>query len=308
MRIATLALVLVSSTLALAQCKTPVLVHWAYSSSKDQQELSDWWYKGGGQNKYLQLCLTEKLDEATYVLVLARSTYNTSSTITVPHQQRERVDATISTWYGDAKLTGYATVTQYEIQQQPVQCDVVSVFLYPKNAPYPSAYAWRVYTSGSHAFFANLGAGLIAGSGGNASLTACDLGSRKPVKDTVNAILKFASIQQHLRPSKVIAATDFGGTYNGAWRSSQFNAAGTASMVMNISENEVHAEITLSGSRITKEVLYGKAAENSDGWEVSLRTANGDLLANGIFKNGTFEGNYSYTPAADTGRWTLKKD
>jgi hypothetical protein len=70
----------------------------------------------------------------------------------------------------------------------------------------------------------------------------------------------------------------------------------------------VHAEITLSGSRITKEVLYGKAAENSDGWEVSLRTANGDLLANGIFKNGTFEGNYSYTPAADTGRWTLKKD
>lgn len=79
-------------------------------------------------------------------------------------------------------------------------------------------------------------------------------------------------------------------------------------MVMNISENEVRAEITLSGSRITKEVLYGKAAENSDGWEVSLRAANGDLVANGIFKNNIFEGDYSYTPAADNGRWMLKKD
>jgi autotransporter translocation and assembly factor TamB len=131
------------------------------------------------------------------------------------------------------------------------------------------------------------------------------------VKDTANALLKFASpnpLQQQSQPSKVIAATDFGGTYNGAWRSNKFNAAGRASMVMNISESEVRAEITLSGSRITKEVLYGKAAENSDGWEVSLRTANGDLTANGTFKNGAFDGDYDYAPAADRGRWLLKKD
>jgi hypothetical protein len=310
MRIAALILALALSAPALAQCTAPILIHWSYASSHDQKELSDWWEQGG-QVRYPQLCLTEKLDEAAYVLVLTRSTYNTNSTITIPHQQRERVDATISTWYGDAKLTGYATVTQYEIKQQPVQCDVVSAFIYVKNAPYPSAYAWRVYTSGSHAFFSSLGAGLIAGSGGSPpTLTACDLGSRKPVKDTVSAILKIASAnpQQHLQPSKVVAATDFGGTYNGAWRSGKFNAGGTASMVMNISESEVRAEITLRGSRITKEVLYGKATENSDGWEVSLQTANGDLVANGTFKNGAFEGDYDYVPAADHGRWTLNKD
>jgi hypothetical protein len=274
MRIATLCLFLAITVPALAQCNTPILAYWSYTSERDQKELSDWW-KHDGQNKYPQLCQTEKLDEAAYILVVTRSTYNTSSSITVPHQQRERVDATISTWYGDAKLTGYATVTQYEIRQQPVQCDVVSAFLYAKNAPYPNAYATRVYTSGSHAFFARLGTGIVAGSGGTLpTLTACDLGSRKPVKDTVSAVLNFASatpIQQHQQPSKIIAATDFGGTYNGAWRSGKFNAGGAASMVMNISESEVRAEITLSASRITKEVLYGKADENSDGWEVSLR-------------------------------------
>ena len=76
-------------------------------------------------------------------------------------------------------------------------------------------------------------------------------------------------------------------------------------MAMKISENEVRAEIALSGSRITKEVLYGKAAENSDGWEVSLRTASGDLVVNGTFKGGEFAGDYDYIPAADHGRWTL---
>ncbi len=78
-------------------------------------------------------------------------------------------------------------------------------------------------------------------------------------------------------------------------------------MVMNISENQVRAEITLSGSRITQVVLYGKAAENQDGWDVSLRSPSGDLVANGIFKNTTFEGDYTYMPAADNGRWTLRK-
>lgn len=308
MRIATIVLVLATAAQALAQCQIPILAHWAYSSGKDEQQLSDWW-KHDGQNKYPQLCQTEKLDEAAYILVLTRSTYNTSSTITVPHQQRERVDTTISTWYGDAKLTGYATVTQYEIRQQPVQCDVVSAFLYPKNAAYPSAYASRVYTSGSHAFFASLGAGLVAGSGGTPpTLTACELGSRKPVKDTVNAILKFASLQQQTQPSKAIAATDFGGTYNGAWRSSKFKAGGTASMAMTISESGVRAEIELSGSQVVKEVLYGKAAEDSGEWEVSLRSANGNIAANGIFKNGAFEGEYNYAPAGDHGRWTLRKD
>src|SRR6476660_4109434 len=116
MRIAALALVLAIAVPAFAHCNTPILVHWGYPSDHDQKELSDW-CAHSGQSKYPHLCITEKLDDAAYILVLARSSYNTNSTITVPHQQKERVDATISTWYGDAKLTGYATVTQYEIRQ-----------------------------------------------------------------------------------------------------------------------------------------------------------------------------------------------
>jgi hypothetical protein len=137
MRNAALALVLAIAAPAIGQCNTPILVHWGYPSDHDQKELSDWWGHGG-QSKFPHLCLTKKLDEAAYILVLASSTYNTNSTITVPHQQRERVDATISTWYGDARLTGYATVTQYEIRQQPVQCDVVSPFSTLRIRPIPA--------------------------------------------------------------------------------------------------------------------------------------------------------------------------
>ena len=101
MRFAVLALTLGITASAFARCDAPVLVYWSYPSDHDQKELSEWWAHGG-QNRYPQLCLTEKLDEAAYVLVLARSPYNTTTTITVPHQQREHFDATISTWYGDS--------------------------------------------------------------------------------------------------------------------------------------------------------------------------------------------------------------
>lgn len=311
MRSTLFVLILTLAAPVLAQCNNPVLVYWAYAFDHDQKELSDWWYKHGGQQEFPNLCQTDRLEDASYVLVMTRSTYNTSSTITVPHQQRERVDATISTWYGDANLQGYVTVNQYEMRQQPVQCDVVSAFLYPKNSPYPAAYAQRVYTSGSRSFFAGLGAGLIAASGGNASLTACDLGSRKPVKDTAKAVLKFASlspVQSGSLPSRIASATDFGGTYRGNWRSTRFRAGGTASWVMTISEHEVRAEIELTGGQVTREVLYGKAAEDSGEWEVSLRSANGNIVANGIFKNGAFEGDYDYAPAGDHGRWMLHKN
>lgn len=70
----------------------------------------------------------------------------------------------------------------------------------------------------------------------------------------------------------------------------------------------MRAEIELSGSQVVREVLYGKAAEDSGAWEVSLRSANGNIVANGIFKNGAFEGDYDHAPAADHGRWTLRKD
>ncbi|HEY6349860.1 MAG TPA: hypothetical protein VI636_10660, partial [Candidatus Angelobacter sp.] len=264
-----------------------------------------------GQQEFPNLCQVERLEDASYVLVMTRSTFNTSSTVSVPHQQREQFNVTISTYYGDASLQGYATVTQYEIREQPVQCDVVSAYLYLKNSPYPAGYAQRVYTSGSRSFFAGLGAGLIAASGGSASLTACDLGSRKPVKDTAKAVLKFAllsPVQAGSSPSRITAATEFGGNYRGSWSSTRYRAGGAASMVMTISEHEVRAEISLTGGQVTRDTLYGKAAEDSGEWEVSLRSANGDVVANGIFKNGAFEGDYDYAPAGDHGRWTLKKD
>jgi hypothetical protein len=308
MRIAAICLALAAAASCAAQCRTPVFVHWSYSFAHDQEELSDWWGHDG-QNKYPDLCQADSLEKASYILVLTRSAYSTSNTVRVPHQERQRVDATISTWYGNATLHGYATVTQYEITQVPVQCDVVSAFLYPANSPYPTAYAQRVYTSGTQAFFANLGAGLAAGSGGSVPLTACDLGSRKPVKDSVNSVLRFATpIQGQLsKQNGIVSATDFNGTYSGNWRSSRFTASGTVQMVINISEGEVRAEISLTGSALTSTVLYGKAAENPSGWEVSLRSANGALLANGTFQNGEFAGTYDYPQAGDQGRWALVK-
>jgi S1-C subfamily serine protease len=98
------------------------------------------------------------------------------------------------------------------------------------------------------------------------------------------------------------------GTYTGAWQSSMFNASGAAVMTVSTQGTVVSAEIALTGGSLTKQTLTGTATRVGGGWSVALKTDGGDLYAKGIFKNGTFVGDYDYIPAADRGQWVVKKD
>lgn len=101
---------------------------------------------------------------------------------------------------------------------------------------------------------------------------------------------------------------ELGGIYTGSWQSNVFNASGAAVMTVSVEGSLVRAEIALTGSGLTRELLTGPLSKVGGGWSVALRTQGGELYANGIFKNGTFVGDYDYPPASDRGHWVVKKD
>jgi S1-C subfamily serine protease len=102
--------------------------------------------------------------------------------------------------------------------------------------------------------------------------------------------------------------SDLNGNYTGVWQSTVFAASGAAVMTVSVEGKTVHADIALTGGQVIRETLTGEAAEVGGGWSVTLKTASGNLYANGIFKKGAFEGDYDYVSASDHGRWGLKKD
>jgi hypothetical protein len=110
--------------------------------------------------------------------------------------------------------------------------------------------------------------------------------------------------------AKTVARTpsELNGTYTGMWQSTVFVASGAAVMTVSTEGSTVHAEIALTGGTVTRDTLTGDASDVGGGWSVSFRATSGNLFATGIFKNGTFEGDYDFVPASDHGRWGLKKD
>lgn len=117
------------------------------------------------------------------------------------------------------------------------------------------------------------------------------------------------SSSQVAEPSPPIAQTlardpsELNGTYTGVWQSSVFAASGAAVMTVSTEGKTVHAEIALTGGSVTRENLVGEVADVGGGWSVTFKTAAGNLYATGIFKNGVFEGDYDYVPAA--GSWAV---
>ena len=98
------------------------------------------------------------------------------------------------------------------------------------------------------------------------------------------------------------------GTWKGAWRSTSFSASGTAVMTIHTQGTNVSVEIRLTGSSLKRETLSGNASTIEDGWQVTLKTVGGDLIAKGVFKGGAFLGDYDYSPLRDHGNWGLEKE
>jgi hypothetical protein len=66
-------------------------------------------------------------------------------------------------------------------------------------------------------------------------------------------------------------------------------------MTITMVGNTVTAEIFLTGSEITRETLTGIATHTGeDVWTVELKARRSKLAVRGVFRGGTFVGDYSY--------------
>lgn len=101
------------------------------------------------------------------------------------------------------------------------------------------------------------------------------------------------------------------GTYTGVWQSGRFAASGAATMHVTIKGTTITADIFITGSKISSETLTGNTQTAGDGvWTAELRAARTKLSVKGIFRNGTFIGDYSYHAflVRDHGRWIMQKN
>lgn len=101
------------------------------------------------------------------------------------------------------------------------------------------------------------------------------------------------------------------GTYTGVWQSSRFNVSGAAEMTVRLNGVSVTADIFLTGGELTSETLTGLAIKSGENvWTVQLKASHAKLSVRGVFKNGTFVGDYRYSHflTFDQGQWILKRE
>lgn len=101
------------------------------------------------------------------------------------------------------------------------------------------------------------------------------------------------------------------GTYTGVWESTKFAASGAAAMTVSIEAGTVRAEIFLTGGQVSKATLVGTASQlDQNVWTVELKAEKLSLTAKGIFRSGSFVGDYRYRRAlmVDRGQWILRKN
>jgi S1-C subfamily serine protease len=103
------------------------------------------------------------------------------------------------------------------------------------------------------------------------------------------------------------------GSYTGVWQSGRFSATGAATLTIKVSpqDGSVTASIFLTGGEVTSASLSGmghKTGENI--WTVEMSSKRPKLHVRGIFRGGSFVGDYAYSrfALADHGQWILKKE
>jgi len=102
------------------------------------------------------------------------------------------------------------------------------------------------------------------------------------------------------------------GNYTGTWESKTLaDVFGIATMTVAVEGDVVHAEIFLTGSQVMKDTLTGRAMKLGENvWIVEFKAERSQLRATSIFKDGRFDGDYTYYPTpefADRGTWNLRK-
>jgi S1-C subfamily serine protease len=104
-----------------------------------------------------------------------------------------------------------------------------------------------------------------------------------------------------------------GGSYTGVWKSGRFGVTGAASLKITISSDSgsTNAEIFLTGGEVKSAILTGFAHRTGENiWTVDLSSKKPKLHVRGIFRGGSFVGDYTYTRflMLDQGQWLLKKE
>jgi S1-C subfamily serine protease len=100
------------------------------------------------------------------------------------------------------------------------------------------------------------------------------------------------------------------GSYTGVWQSTKFPVSGAATMKVALNGSAMTASIFLTGGEITSATLTGNASKTGDDtWTVELSSKRPKLSVRGIFRGGTFVGDYRYTNflTVDQGQWVLKR-
>ena len=101
------------------------------------------------------------------------------------------------------------------------------------------------------------------------------------------------------------------GSYTGVWESSKFNVSGAATLTIKIAEGTASADVFLTGGEVRSATLSGSAQRTGENiWTVELSSKRPKLSVRGIFRGGSFVGDYTYSRFMmfDRGQWVLKKE
>lgn len=105
---------------------------------------------------------------------------------------------------------------------------------------------------------------------------------------------------------------DIAGTYTGAWRSDQYgDAYGNVVLTISVVNGKVQAHVVLTGSPLFRQdTLNAQVSSMGAGvWKMDYKSKNGKISGTGIFRDGTFVGDYNFRRflTTDSGKWELQK-
>jgi S1-C subfamily serine protease len=117
----------------------------------------------------------------------------------------------------------------------------------------------------------------------------------------------------NLESSKYKSGTidDIAGTYTGEWRSDKYSDAyGNVVLTISVVNGQVQAQVVLTGSTLFKQdTLIARVTPRGAAWQMDYKSKNGKIDGTGLFRGGTFVGDYSFHKFLwfDSGKWRLER-
>jgi S1-C subfamily serine protease len=103
---------------------------------------------------------------------------------------------------------------------------------------------------------------------------------------------------------------ELAGTYTGVWTSDKYSASGALVMTITVESGLLRAVVSLTGSDMFRQdTLIVKLQAIGTAWRMDYKSMNGKISGSGIFRGGTFRGDYNFSKFIwrDNGQWVADK-